>query len=499
MTTSIERIQVRLELIRKGFNKSMNATNNKMQQVSKKMSGFNNVMSMNFDQWRNMNKAAKMNTQEFKKFGKSMDTSALQEFGLRMRKSGDFATAHGNKVMGAKRAQDKMTAGLQTSGGRMANSVRQVTHGMKGFRMEALGVMFFGQMLQQTFMSLLNPVMEAFGVFDLFRLMLLTLFLPIMEDIFPHMLKIINWFIELPESTKKALGVLVLVGIILGFLLFIIGAFTLGIGSLILFIAMLGAVGLSISGLGLVFLALVAIVAIAWKSIAFIIGGFINIIMGIIDIFIGLFTGNLEKLRNGIKLIFIGIIKTIVGVIGIILQIIFFILKLIIHGILGFFKLIFDAFFKLGTWLKNVSKDLSNSLKIWGINMIKKLAEGISSMTSKVKDAILNLFPPWARKLIWSAGKFVISIFSRNKTENNGTTGSIKRVNDFVMRPGLDPISIHPNDTLVGFKGAPPNLGGGNEVNITNNYHGFTKDDLLRELDNRDSKIVNDIQRLVKE
>src|SRR3990167_4780151 len=53
--------------------------------------------------------------------------------------------------------------------GRVANRVRLMTHGLKGFRMEALGVMFFGMMLANTFTGLLRPALDASGAFDLVR------------------------------------------------------------------------------------------------------------------------------------------------------------------------------------------------------------------------------------------------------------------------------------------------------------------------------------------
>ena len=118
---TIEKIQLVLQAVTTGFAKGLNRAQAQLKNVGKNMQGFGNVM--------------KMPLQNFKELNGSM------------------------KVM-------------KNNGGRLAYGMRNLTHGMRGFRMEMLGVMFFGMMLQKMFLGLLQPVMEAFGVFDLFRVML---------------------------------------------------------------------------------------------------------------------------------------------------------------------------------------------------------------------------------------------------------------------------------------------------------------------------------------
>ena len=48
-----------------------------------------------------------------------------------------------------------------TTGQRWALGIRKMTHGLRGFRMEMLGVMFFGMGLQKFFTGLLRPALEA--------------------------------------------------------------------------------------------------------------------------------------------------------------------------------------------------------------------------------------------------------------------------------------------------------------------------------------------------
>ncbi len=122
----------------------------------------------------------------------------------------------------------------KTAGGRWAAQIRHMTHGFRGFRMEMLGVMFFGMGLQKFFTGLLKPAMKMTGLTELLSNVLAVLFLPIV-------LKIINWLIpwidkimNLSEETKLFIGKLVLFGAALGTVLFLFGMFALGIGSVIM-------------------------------------------------------------------------------------------------------------------------------------------------------------------------------------------------------------------------------------------------------------------------
>ena len=117
-------------------------------------------------------------------------------------------------------------------GTRLGDKIRGLTHGMRGFRMEMLGVMFFGMALQRTFMGLLRPTLELFGVFELWRVTLQVFFLPIVMLLFPWFLQLSLWLMELNPQTQETIGLFVLLGLVLGTILFIIGQFALGIGSI---------------------------------------------------------------------------------------------------------------------------------------------------------------------------------------------------------------------------------------------------------------------------
>ncbi len=66
-----------------------------------------------------------------------------------------------------------------------------------------------------------------------------------------------------------------------------------------------------------------------------------------------------------------------------------------------------------------------------------------------------------------------------------------------MTRPTLAMIGEAGPETDVPLNGN--NLQGETSITQENHFHGFTMDDLKRELDNRDRRIVDDIRRLVKQ
>ena len=129
----------------------------------------------------------------------------LKQFGQIMRaKKGDINSM-----------SEKTKASLNPLG-RFGVGLRKATHGMRGFRMEMLGVMFFGKMLQKTFTGLLRPIMEVFGIFDMFKTMLKVLFLPIMKVLFPFFLKLFKAVINMSPAMKKMIGWFVVAGVVIG-------------------------------------------------------------------------------------------------------------------------------------------------------------------------------------------------------------------------------------------------------------------------------------------
>lgn len=490
--TIIEKIQVQLELLTGKFTKQAQQAEKSMREFNKKaFTQGANLRKLSGDQ-----KAAAAQVSAFKdqnmKFGQVMNMS-MERF-----KSFNEQGFRFNRV-----------------GGRMANGMRKLTHGMRGFRMEALGVMFFGMAMQRMFSGFLKPVSEAFGITELFGDMLTVLFLPIMEAIFPSLLAVMEWFMNLPDPVKKAIGVFVLVGIALGTIIMILGTLALGIGSLILFwpiiaSAAVGAMALVIGalspiiGLIAIIIAIVVFLFIAWKEnflgmkkiVSFFFSGVKDIFMGLVSfisgIFLiikGIFLGDWTMIWEGVKKIFWVAIKAIWGIIKILIGGIGAIFVGLIRIVWSVIKLIIAPFVWLWNFLVGHSliPDMINAIIDWFKKLPGKIWNVVKDIGKLIAKGFVNLLPDWIVDILKKGISFVGKIFGRG--------GSSKREDDFIWRPGQGSVSINPNDTLVGFKGSPPNLGGTSSGSTTNNFYGFTMDDLKRELDDRDRKMVSEMER----
>ena len=495
---TVEKIQVILQAVTSGFAKGLGKAQAQMKNVGKNMQNFGSVMQMPMQNFKELNGRMKV---------------------------------------------------MRGIGGKVARRFRLMTHGMRGFRMEALGVMFFGMMMQRMFLGLLQPVMEAFGVFDIFRLMLLTLFLPVIEMIFPFLMSVMEWFMDLPEPVKKAIGIFVVLGLIFATIIMVLGQFALGIGSLIQFFPIFGgaikAVGAVLVGLSATALAVIAVIVaivigmyVAWKENFMGMRQFVKdfvdnvkkmfkalwtMLKSIFGFWIAVFKGDwdgaLEHLKNGFKAAFDFVKNLLLAFLNFCAMVaigVIRIFKFIVDRIVGFFKWLYNKivghsiipdmikamiswFWKLPKTVFDMFWSIVKGMFNIGKRLVQGMIDGIKSVGRKVINAILNLFPSWMRSGIESAGRITINIV-KSVTEKIKKVFSGSRYNDFIWRPGQGPISINPNDTVVGFKGNAPNLGGG-EGNITqeNHFHGFTMDDLKRELDNRDRRLVDDVRRLVKQ
>jgi len=408
---------------------------------------------------------------------------------------------------------------FETRGGRLANTLRMATHGLRGFRMEMLGVMFFGMNLQRMFLGFLQPVMESFGVFELFRDLLLLTFLPTMESLLEPMLKIFDWFVNLPPSTQEAIGTFVLLGLALSTLLMYFGVMALGIGSIIQILPILtglfAPIGIALSGLGVGFLAFFAVIGllilgfiiawqenfggikewveVLWEGIKMIFSGALDVITGIVQAVIAIFKGDfdgfgkaVEKIWEGIKNIVGGVFRVIVGLA------MTFMLSIgrIILGIYAFFYQAFervfsylrDAWPKIKEFFLNLfSKDFIKKAFDFGVDFIKEMIEGIKSVAKLLMDALISTLPKWAQKAFGGGG--------------GGGSGG--HVDDFIWRPGSGPVSINPNDTIVGAKGG---LGGiGTTVNLSVNYNVNVSDkaEFERMMDNNNKSLVDDVKRMI--
>jgi methyl-accepting chemotaxis protein len=166
--------------------------------------------------------------------------------------------------------------------GRWVDVNRKVTQSATRFRMELLGVLFFGMAVQRMFSGLMRPALQAAGVFDIWRSILEILFLPIALDVTEALVKILEKVSKMPESTKKAIGVIALLGFVFGTLLLIIGTVGLGISSLAMFFANFGLqLLIIISALG-VFITLLAAIGGGAEAVDKLWGGISKISDGLL-------------------------------------------------------------------------------------------------------------------------------------------------------------------------------------------------------------------------
>lgn len=352
---------------------------------------------------------------------------------------------------------------------RFGETMNEGAFAAKKFTMQLLGVMFFGMALQRMFMGLLQPALDAFGVMELWNVMLLTVFIPTIEMIFPFLLRFMEFFMNLPEPVKNVLGIFTLLGLVFGQILMLIGQFALGMGSLIMLFPALKTISLAALGsIGVKFLILAGIIGLFFLALKtasdknfmnirenmlklilsvknMFAGLFLNI-RGIMNILTGLITGDLEKVKQGFKESFKGSRTFVDEQVKAMINLALTLAKTVANVVVNIFKVIINL--------------IGEAVSLAG-NLISKVSQGVTGF-------VKNMNP-----------------LTRSQT-----------VNDFIMRPGQAPISMNPNDTLVGFKGPAPNLGGGVTVNQTINLQGGTPDFIQRAIDDANKKLVDDIMRM---
>lgn len=266
--------------------------------------------------------------------------------------------------------QNQANVSMINTGGALANRIRLMTHGMRGFRMEMLGVMFFGMGIQKFFQGLLKPALQLAGVFELMNAILGILFLP-------TALRILQWaidffeFIDKHPGVAKFIRVLTILGIILGTILFLAGMFALGIGSLILAFEKTAVIGVFIGilkGISIAFTTMIPLVALAiiaitgfvsaWrtnfenireyvkdftKGIKQMFSGLGNIVKGIFGAIVGFIEGDTEKVMKSLKTFGTGVIDFMKGIVNTVGGLVFTIALSIVKGITN----IIDTAFKL--------------------------------------------------------------------------------------------------------------------------------------------------------
>ena len=147
--------------------------------------------------------------------------------------------------------------------GKFAFATRKAFHGLRGFKMEMLGVMFFGMSMVRLFGGLTKESMEWFGVMDILSMALGILFLPLAKKLMEWALKFLKWVSKLTPKQKKMINMFVAAALAVGLLLTVFGTLALGIGSLMLAFHFL------FSPIGLILTALAALAGYIFLSSMF--------------------------------------------------------------------------------------------------------------------------------------------------------------------------------------------------------------------------------------
>ncbi len=369
---------------------------------------------------------------------------------------------------------DERQKHLTTTGAKYGNRLRMMTAGLRGFKMEMLGVMFFGMMLNRTFMGLLKTSMDWLGINEILTMTLGILFLPIAELILTWALFFLEAVSGLSEETKLMIGAFVLAGAIFGGFLFIVGSVVLGIGALIV-------------AWGFLALPIMIVVGALALFIAVVAGG------AIFDT-LNSKIGGTETALNGLDF---GMIKEkLVAGLG---KAIDFItenlpiwtekgLELAAHLLKG----IADKSDEIGEALQNIIvgvgkwlEDNYDELVKLGVSIAKAVIKGFT-------DAYMNFFAN-----IGSQAKANLQQSSKNARQMGiTTTPGFTSVNDFILQPNGRLIKTNPQDTIMGTKNGMP--GGNMNFEVTYNVTVSDKREFERMLNDNNYKLTQDLRRLIK-
>lgn len=247
---NVENIKVRLNAEIGFFKRSMDVANASLRKFKTNMVAFNQVMSKPQKEFNAMNAGIAGMANNSKKASKGMVNLKQDVTGFGASAGNMWAVLNGkmsNSQKGVGNMNDEMNV-MNTTGGKVARGIRNLTQGVKGFRMELLGTMFFGMALTRIYKGLTRTSMEWMGVTDVMSAALGLLFLPVAEKVLDWALLFLDWVGNLSEKQKKWIGILVVAVGGLGLFLTVLGALGLAIGSLIsVFGSFFGILGLIIA------------------------------------------------------------------------------------------------------------------------------------------------------------------------------------------------------------------------------------------------------------
>ena len=229
------------------------------------------------------------------------------------------------------------------------------------FRMEFLSAMFIGMRVQRTFEGMIMPVLQATGIFEYFRGVLMSILLPVLMPFVKLLYQIGAWLMRQPKWFRNLIGILIILGFAFGAVLATMGTFLVIAPAVIAGIA-------SIAGVITLIIGALTLLYIAWQNNWFgirdTLGPVFSAMLGIarwfMDMFIAVWKGDWYKVH-----------------------------ELLVQA----WNAIVDFLFSIGR-------------RAWdaAVNFVKWFVDGIKSTGSAIANAILGLIPEPIRSWITGAG-----------------------------------------------------------------------------------------------
>lgn len=200
-------------------------------------------------------------------------TNAQQEFVSKMRQAGVPAKQLNQKMNDLNLSLKEDGVIFDHNSGLILGqdaAMKKITQSGRRFKMELLGLMFFGMAINRFFASLTKGALEASGAMNIWSTTTMLFGLPAALKITDSLLGLLDMYLSLPAPMQTALSWLLFFGQGLGTVLQTVGAMGLGLWSLGLAAKTLGmTLGEFLIGLAGIFLILVGLAVVVYAIVRF--------------------------------------------------------------------------------------------------------------------------------------------------------------------------------------------------------------------------------------
>lgn len=157
---------------------------------------------------------------------------------------------------------ERTTQTIQRFNGKILKSsqvLTSTTKNLRRFKFEWLSVMFAGMAISRVFGGLIRSQAQLFGISDVLSAMWTVVLLPVMELMLPIILKLSEFFMDLPDGVKLAIGAFIILAAIFGVILLVVGQVMLAIGGIAILFGVTA--GVAAGAMGLIILGVIALIA----------------------------------------------------------------------------------------------------------------------------------------------------------------------------------------------------------------------------------------------